>query len=496
MRRGAIVAALILAAAASAAIFSAAQAQTCEDYWTAEYKCMQGCGPCGGGSTTGPRPTNDGALRLSNLTGRFNAILGELQQYDIPDVGDLYGAPAPTSLGELRARIDRLYVEAAFEKSRRYWQFEDNGRTIREAPALISTLRAENLASQVSLATAPQRLKEAEARRDAATAKADKAQDLASVFRSNTLSLEYDFVYARARAVWPIFELLPPDRKSDFKDAMTRGEKLPAYAILRPEDPPAVARAIEPPMPNAQVFGGDRPRLKPQPIDGSIEDKLIAFGDIKTVLGYVTPMMASQELRLPVLKQELTDLRLQRTSVADQLSAFESPLEKAKGAAAAAERRFLAAQVDQKLSAGNALRLASAAVVWNHIIDTLVVPQIEAILDENGLLKGLKGIDMLDRIQRSPQDFIPKVGPLKELPRLIETGKKVLSVEENMESFALAAAAANAQAHTAESERLAAHLFARLSQEGTDIMRTASQAMEGPQGKIAQALMERAPKDE
>jgi hypothetical protein len=137
--------------------------------------------------------------------------------------------------------------------------------------------------------------------------------------------------------------------------------------------------------------------------------------------------------------------------------------------------------------------LASAAVIWDHISETVVAPQIEAILEANGLLKGLKGIDMLDRIRKSPQDFIPKVGPLKDLPRLIETGKKVVNVESTMESFALAAVAANVQPGHAEGESLAAHLFARLSREGIDIMRTASQTMEGAQGKIAQALMERAP---
>ena len=79
-----------------------------------------------------------------------------------------------------------------------------------------------------------------------------------------------------------------------------------------------------------------------------------------------------------------------------------------------------------------------------------MVPQIETILEENGLLNGVKGIEMLDRIRTSPQDFLPKVGPLKDLPRLIETAKKVVGVEENMEAFALAAAATNAQVGTAE----------------------------------------------
>jgi hypothetical protein len=62
-----------------------------------------------------------------------------------------------------------------------------------------------------------------------------------------------------------------------------------------------------------------------------------------------------------------------------------------------------------------------------------------------------------------------------------------------MESFALGAAGATGQIGTAESDILVGHIFHGLSKSGTDIMRTASGAMEGIQGKVAQVLMERAP---
>jgi hypothetical protein len=196
------------------------------------------------------------------------------------------------------------------------------------------------------------------------------------------------------------------------------------------------------------------------------------------------------------LLEEVEELRRQQDSLKEQLSAIESPLETANALADEAEQRFLAAQIAEKVSAGNALRLAAAAVVWEHVRDAVVTPQIETILQENGLANGVAGLEMLNRIRNSPQDFIPKVGPLKDIPRLIETAKKVVNVEENMESYALAAAEANAQVGTAESESLASQLFAGLSQEGIEIMRTASEAMDGAQGKIAQALMQRAPTQE
>jgi hypothetical protein len=211
------------------------------------------------------------------------------------------------------------------------------------------------------------------------------------------------------------------------------------------------------------------------------------------VLGYVGPIMPSQEKRLAAFREQGAQLRKNNDSLLERLQTFESPLEKAKALADDAEQRLLTAQINQKISANNLLRLATAAVIWNHIKNTVVIPQIEQILKANGLSNGVKGMAMIDQIQKSPQDFLPKVGPLKDLPRLIETGKKILSIEENMESFALGAAGATGQIGTAESDILVGHVFHGLSKSGTDIMRTASGAMEGIQGKVAQVLMERAP---
>jgi hypothetical protein len=235
---------------------------------------------------------------------------------------------------------------------------------------------------------------------------------------------------------------------------------------------------------------------KPQPVNGTIEDKLAAFDDVKRNLAYTSNLLPAHERDRPALLEKIAELRRQNDSLTEQLSAVESSIAAANALVNEAEQRFLAAQIAEKVSAGNALRLAAAAVVWEYVRDAVVAPEIEKVLQENGLANGVTGLEMLNRIRNSPEDFIPKVGPLKDIPRLVETARKVVRVEEDMESYALAAAEANAQVGTAESESLAAHLFAGLSQEGIDIMRTASGAMDGAQGKIVQALTQRAPAQE
>jgi hypothetical protein len=497
MRKSAITTTLLFAAAAFVTVFFAVQAQACEDYWTAAYKCMQGCGPCGGGPPGGPPPIPPEAQRLIDLNEQFATLLGELRKYEIPEIGDVYGAPAPTSLDELASRVDRVYVEASFHMERRYWQFEQN--TNLRAYSLPA-LREQVAALESKLASAPERLKDAEARRDEVVAKAEAEERTVGILTANARALRSDALATRTSAVGPILELLPGDAKDQFGSAVTRHEADPVYAMEEPPPPPAAAEA-QPQQPaplNPRHDSVVGPTEKPQPVNGTIEDKLKAFDDVKKTLSYVSYMLPSQEQRLPALMQEVAELRSRKGSLSEQLSALESPLEAANALADEAEQHFLAAQVAEKVSAGNALRLAAAAVVWEHVRDTVVAPQIEAVLHENGLANGIEGLEMLNRIRNSPQDFIPKIGPLKDIPRLIDTAKKVVGVEENWESYALAAADANANAQvgTAEGESLAAHLFAGLSKEGIEIMRTASDAVDGPQGKIAQLLMERAPNEE
>ncbi|MEO8419743.1 MAG: hypothetical protein ABI457_00990 [Hyphomicrobium sp.] len=500
MRKNALLAVLILPAVAMLA--PASRAQDCQDYWTAAYKCMQGCGPCGSGPSrgpaSGPPSVSPKVQLLTDLNGQFAILLGELQRYQIADIDDVYVAPAPTSFDELASRIDRVYVEAYFQKERRYWEYEqfNNLRAY-----LMPELREQIGLLESKLASAPERLKDAETRRDEVVAKAEAEERTAGVLSGNAVAIRGDALAKRTSAVGPILELLPADLKDQFSSVITRHEEDPAYAIEEPARPPAVAEA-QPQQPaplnmshesNESLTG---PRQRPQPVTGTIEEKLAAFDDVKKNLAYTSSLLPSHEQRRPALLEEVAELRRQQDSLKEQLSAIESPLETANALADEAEQRFLAAQIAEKVSAGNVLRLAAAAVVWEHVRDAVVTPQIETILQENGLANGVAGLEMLNRIRNSPQDFIPKVGPLKDIPRLIETAKKVVNVEENMESYALAAAEANAQVGTAESESLASQLFAGLSQEGIEIMRTASEAMNGAQGKIAQALMQRAPTQE
>ena len=497
MRKNALLAVLILPAVA--ALGSASRAQDCQDYWTAAYKCMQGCGPCGSGPSSGPAsgppPVSPEVQRLIDLNGQFATLLGELQRYQIADIDDVYAAPPPTSLDELASRIDRVYVEAYFQKERRYWEFEQFTNL---QAYLMPELREQIGVLESKLASAPERLKDAETRRDEVVAKAEAEERTAGVLNGNVVAIRGDPLATRSSAVGPILELLPADVKDQFSSATTRHEADPAYAIEEPARAAAAAEAQpqEPAPLNPRHESVVGPVEKPQPVNGSIEDKLAAFDDVKTILAYTSNLLPSHERQRPALLEQVAELRRQKDALTEQLSAVASPIEAANALADEAEQRFLAAQIAEKVSAGNALRLAAAAVVWEHVRDAVVAPEIEKVLQESGLANGVAGLEMLNRIRSSPQDFLPKIGPLKDIPRLIETAKKVVGVEENMESYALAAAEANAQVGTAESESLISHLYAGLSQQGIEIMRTASEAMDGAQGKIAQALMQRAPTQE
>lgn len=326
-------------------------------------------------------------------------------------------------------------------------------------------------------------------------AQAKEEEYLAWYLRSNASAVEEDLVMARRSTIDPILELLPADRKAAFREAAIRGEKLPAYALQQLQELEIVTLEIVPIKPILGKAHSGGPYRKPAPIVGSIDAKLNAFADLKRRLDRVSEIIPSQEKELAEFGREARILGKTHNSLWERFQAYESPMERAQALVDDAERRILNAQINQKISANNLLKLAAAAILWNNIKEKIVIPQMEQILGRNGLLKGVRGIALMDKIRRSPKDFLPKVGAFKDLPRLIEVSEQIVTIEENWESYALATADASGQLGIAESDTLIVHIFSSLGKSGAEIMRTASGAMEGTQGKIARASMERAPKE-
>ncbi|TRX03229.1 hypothetical protein [Flavobacterium gawalongense] len=437
-----------------------------------------------------PPSIDDEAMRLNDLTSHFNALLGQLSVYEIPNIGDLYSAATPSTIDDLRQRVDHLYIETAFYKERRYWKYEKNTEDLIYVRNILPELRSKNITLKDNLNTAPERLKKAEVQRDQILEKVYIEEHIAYYLWNNAEIMEYEMVQAKADVKWTIYELLPNDRKVAFIEAIGGccfkfKQELPVIPIK------VVAQIL--PTPIRATASNFEPYLKPRSIEGSIEVKLKAFDDLRTVLNFVSDKIPSQEKSLAVFVKEIVPLRKNNESLLERLQTYESPLEKAQELISDAEQRILTAQVNQEVSAKNLLILAAGTFTWNQIKNDIVIPEIEKILKKNGLLYGLKGMAMIDQIRKNPQKFIPKVGPLKDIERLIETEKKVLSIEENFESYSLAAANANAQIGTKESDKLVEQVFLSLGKQATDIMRTASGSIEGPLGQIARVIMERGP---
>jgi hypothetical protein len=106
----------------------------------------------------------------------------------------------------------------------------------------------------------------------------------------------------------------------------------------------------------------------------------------------------------------------------------------------------------------------------------------------------VKGLALLNQLATNPAELLPPGGVFTDLPRLFETQQKVLGVEENFEDYALQAASALANGSEKPNQFLIESLFETISDEGLEIMRTASGTLPGSQGDIARALLQHAPK--
>jgi hypothetical protein len=114
----------------------------CQPYWTAAYKCMQGCGPCGGGGGGGgyvaPPPINPFPQHLQ----RFQAILAQVQPF--VDYRDQAPFDDQEMSSQLAALYDRVFDVVAAARLR---EAQVNARLEALAPAAKALEADSNRAS-------------------------------------------------------------------------------------------------------------------------------------------------------------------------------------------------------------------------------------------------------------------------------------------------------------------------------------------------------------
>jgi hypothetical protein len=439
-------------------------------------------------ATPAPNPAD-----LAALNARLQELLGQLRPYNIPHLDEISTEPAATTVEELARQVDRLYVETAFQSASRYRTYEDNLRGLTDERVRLEEARVEYAKLEKELAAAPDRVKTEEARSAQLMAQAASEERLAATLRDNAAVLEQDFLAARGTALGSVYYLLPTNQRVTFHEGTQKNANNSAYIKLDEVEPDHPARTPPAPAKPAAAKPEGTGVTPPPPVAGSLEDKFAAFADKQRALRGVAGLLPPQEKQLAA-SRELADAQQKKNDVLTaQMAEFAGPLGQSAAAANEAEDRILTAQVNQKISAGNLLRLGTSAVLWSYLKESIVAPQMENFLQDNGLKKIPKGPALLEAINQRPQDFIPKSGAFENTQALTSLKLKLLDVEPNLELRAQAATEALEGNKLGAGGDLLAHFFKNLDKQGIALLRATTDTLEPAQQKIAQALLKHAP---
>lgn len=444
-------------------------------------------------ATTAPSATD--ASPLAEANARFQTLLEQLRPYNIPHLDELAAEPTATTSEELAGRLDRLYAETGFQSANRYRTYENNLRALTDERVRLEEARADSAKLEQDIAAAPARLKAAEEKAAQALAQAESAEQIAVALHANAAALEEDFLAARNSTLASVYYLLPTNQRVSFHEGTQKNAANPAYAVLPEVESNRGARLpAASPKPAAPLVDLTNPIQPPAPVSGSLEAKFAAFEDKQRALRNLAALLPPQEKQLAAAR-ELADTQVMaRAALNQQLAEYAGPLAQQAATVQEAEDRLLTAQVNQKIAAGNLLRLGTAALLWHHLKATVVAPLMEQFLADNGgLAKGRSGTALLDEIAQRPQDFIPKKGTYENPQPLSALRLRLLDVEPNLETRATAAAEALAAGKITRSDALVARFFKDLDKPGVAVLQATTDTLTPGQKKLAAVLLERAP---
>ncbi|MFO0934803.1 MAG: hypothetical protein U1E39_19125 [Planctomycetota bacterium] len=449
------------------------------------------------GSDEPPAPTGPAApgnvppaaspTALEEANRKLTALLEELRPLRRPQVRALSEAAAADSMAAVFARLERLGF--GLEYDREY----------------VETRRQELLGGARDPATYAARLRDdvarltteaAESRDRLAAAQADLAQARASLAREERawkpVRAAEEAAAARLakhseRTLRTLIPLLPPEEREAL-ERVASAPRAPGAFAPQPRRGPSDFVPVIAERPNPIRAG--RPGL-PARLEGDVDQRIATCRERRDRL--LAASRAYEEARQAVADQR--DVAERRDALSKEVA-----LTVAAAGDAAREARRASSELFRELengpvSASNALQLAAATLVWDHVQARVVMPAVEAFLDANGLLEGKNAVDVMLRLKDHPEDLVPKVGALRELPRIVETARRVVEVEADFEVWATLAADALARGDTKPDPGLVEDLFRGVDRKGVAVMKAAADADDGVVGKLTELLMDRAPKD-
>lgn len=438
-------------------------------------------------------PVAEEARRLAAAATAYRKTLAVLQAHRVLSrAAAQAGAPAPGSLAQLSARLDRLYVDAATWKRLLQEEHDFNRNGERGYVDVARQFADAEAGYRKETEAAVARRAAAEAELPVKAALADAQEKRARVWHNNEEVLKEPLFERIDKVRGLLVPLLPVDERKALRAGLAKRAWPAGHdpVAATPNPGPSATTPVE-------LARGEQLKVKaPGRAPGdSVEKKQEALDALAASLDQLRPAVLAQRQALAPARQNLLRARAGMDAEIDRMKAAEDAAKAAVVAVKSAERRAKEAVENQRRSASNALKLAAASLVWDEIHDRVVLPRVEEFLEANGLLGGLKAVEAMKKIHENPESLIPDKGVFKGMPRVIETARKVAALEEHWEGWMTAAIAELGSGKSVVDPALARRLFFSTDREAVEVAKTAAGQNGGTLGKLMTILVEKAPRE-
>ena len=459
----------------SAALTATADAQMhCRSFWSAAYKCANGCGCPGGGYVAPvappappvpvappapvlpPDPFPQDARDYENLVRRTG-------------VTARYSAP-PSSSAALSSLLDQLGGDMAREIDGEFGSLSSSQNvrdyyrwTIANLPAQI-----DDLQRSIALLRAEQASAEARAERRAR--EFQQVDRKAGVLAQMASDYSTDTVDVRRSVVDWLYVTVPADVRSVEPDSWRRAQDIPAPAIRTSQEPVAVR--LSPPVPPAPAA------LGVSHYSGSLP--AVAGDNARKIAAVETMASVRDALRLQArtTAQEVGALRDRAEALIKEKGVREGALRIADQAISAADKAvqsdLLAARQRLDAATGRLLARSAENFAWRMLREHLVKPEVFQFLEQNRRWYQFGHTqlddDAVSRLVSQGQLALDLLGSRASgLDRVVGVEKKVLDAMDDWRKFVLQVPQLMASTTTGDTEAFTRDFNSRSDRAMLDI---------------------------
>ncbi len=389
-------------------------------------KDPKGCEVTNGPVQTGPTQPPAEMLILERQDQRFREVLRRLVELGVPDLTGLGRLSRPTSSAELDGRVQRIYVDAFRVRENLRSDLRDSSRYQNQIQARTKTLLEEIQDYQREINSAPETLTELRIVIKDGPANLARAEQLIAPIAATVVNSQKRAFKKREAVIRMISSLMLTDARADFELKMS-SQPISPFELVKPRSgsvtvPSGLVATVPSRTPTATVMNLVAPRIS------GIEPKLNELESISRDLATLRTQQQRMSTLLGSAGRDLVELERRNERLRFEAGVARSEIERLKTIADPISERLSKASFDRYIHSENVYRSIMTELVWDHVKERVVEPQIRKFIRLNRLSAKADLIAAINEIRNNPKKLLAISGRLKGMEDFVNTQEKILNL--------------------------------------------------------------------